>query len=396
MKKRAMKGFTLVELLVAISVGLLVMWAGVVVYQQAQSSSMYMAQHSVVQGNARTAVNEMGQDLNLAGYGLPIAGVVVPSAATFTCSNSSSASAYAYQCPTTRIAFPVVSGNATLSGIMPHYAQGATINGNVTDMISIAYVDSSSDFAVDNPSTAQGFDAYPLNSATVSGASSTLVFNAATTPAPNDPKWGFKPGDLLMVSNSNGEAVGEVTSVTATSVVLGGGDTMNMNQAFGTTGSVPNALGFGSGTGTYGATTGTVLPATTVYRVYVASYYAQTDPLAQAAGSTASPTRLYRVINGDSNNNAPVPVAEQISNLTFTYNLFNSVCGGGLLTNQESLTTAQIGLIKTVNAYVTAASTLNAATLTGQKIQQIPLSTSVSPRNLSFYDSYSSTSTGTC
>jgi hypothetical protein len=77
--------------------------------------------------------------------------------------------------------------------------------------------------------------------------------------------------------------------------------------------------------------------------------------------------------------------------------LFNAVCGGSQLANQETLTsTNQIPLIKTVNAFITAASTLKTNAVPGKTIQQVPLSTSVSPRNLSYFDSYSSTSNGSC
>jgi prepilin-type N-terminal cleavage/methylation domain-containing protein len=395
--KKPQRGFTLVELLVAVSLGLLVMGAGVVVYQQAQASATYVSQRTAVQANARAAINQLGQNLNLAGYGLPIGGVVVPSAAVFTCTNSSGSSTYAYNCPASALAFPVTSGNATLTGVMGGYLPGVIINGNQTDVLMIAYVDSSPNFYQDNPSVTLGFDSHPLLQATVSGGTTTLYFDTANTyPAINDAQWGFKPGDLVMVSNSSGEAIGEVTSVTASYLQLASGDAMSLNQPHGTSGSVPNVLGFASGTETYNATTNPLL-ATTVNRVYIVSYYAQTDPLLEASGTSANPTRLYRMVNGDSSKNPPVPVAEQISNLTFTYNLFNSVCGGGLLANQEILTTSQIGLIKTVNASVTGASTLKTTAVPGQAIQQVPLSTSVSPRNLSFYDSYSSTTlVGSC
>lgn len=407
MKRHAAKGFTLVEMLVSIALGLLIVGAGVMVYKQAQDSTMYMTQRTVVQGNARTAINQLSQDLNLAGYGLPIAGVVVPSTAIFQCSTGSSGAAYAYACPNTQPSFPLISSNATLTGVMPGAGLGAIINGGATDQITISYVDAAPNNWKDSCGTTVGgvnvvcgFDAYPLSETIVSGGTTTLYFNSKTSPAINDNKWGLKKGDLVMVSNGSGQALGEVTSVTATTVVLAAGDTMKLNQAATVSGSVVSILPTGTanywdGTGT--KPSGTILPSTTVNRVNVITYYAQTDPLTQATGTSAQPMRLYRVVNGDSTNNPPVPVAEQISSLTFTYNLFNSVCGGSQIANQQSLTsTSQIALIKTVNAYVTAASTLRSAAVPGRKIQQVPLSTSVSPRNLSFFDSYSSKSNGSC
>jgi prepilin-type N-terminal cleavage/methylation domain-containing protein len=407
MKRHAAKGFTLVEMLVSVVLGLLIVGAGVMVYKQAQDSTTYMTQRTVVQGNARTAINQLSQDLNLAGYGLPIAGVVVPSTAIFQCSTGSSGASYAYACPATQPSFPVISSNATLTGVMPGAGVGAILNGKATDQITISYVDASPNNWKDSCGTTVGgvnvvcgFDAYPLTETVVSGATTTLYFDSKTSPVINDKKWGFKLGDVVMVSNGTGQAIGEVTSVTATTVVLGSGDTMKLNQAASVSGSVAAILPSGTanywdGTGT--KPSGTILPSTTASRVNILTYYAQTDPLTQATGTSAQPMRLYRVLNGDSTNNPPVPVAEQISDLTFTYNLFNSICGGSQVANQETLSsTSQIALIKTVNAYVTAASALRSAAMPGSKIQQVPLSTSVSPRNLSFFDSYSSQSNGSC
>ncbi len=403
MKKRASAGFTLVELLVAITLGLLVLGVGVVLYRQALNSTTYLTQHTSVQGNARAAMNQINQDLSLAGYGLPIGGVAVPSAALFSCSTGGAS--YAYDCPGTTPSFPVINSQATLTGIMPGSQVGITLNGAKTDQITIAYVDSAPNFYVDNPvgstgsAVVAGFDAQPLVSAAVSGSSTTLTFNSANTYPPiNDPKWGFHAGDLVLVSNSTGAAVGEVTATPtgATTLTLGAGDTMRLNQAFGTVGSVPNVLGFGSGTEAYNNGAGP-LPATTVDRLYLVTYYVQYDPLAESAGTTALSPRLYRLVNGDSTNNAPVPVAEQISNLQFFYNLFNVQCGGSQVAGQETLTaTTQIPLIVTVNTSLTSASTLGTIAVPGQKIQQVPLTTTVSPRNLSFFNTYSSTSTTTC
>jgi prepilin-type N-terminal cleavage/methylation domain-containing protein len=405
LRVRGARGFTLVEVLVAITLGLLVVGVGFTVYKKAQDSTTYMTQRQSVQANARAGINQLTQDLNAAGYGMPIGGITVPSAATFSCSTTpggsfSSNYQYAYSCPSTAFVFPQIpSGNSFITGIMPGYQAGATINGNRTDQVLIAYVDSSPNFYKDSATgsgcTTLGFDAKPLTQATVSGNTTTLYFDSVC-PAIDDAKWGFKPGDLVLVSNGNGQAIGEVTAVSSTNVVLAGADAMQLNQGFGTVGSVPNVLGFGSGSKSYPGT----LPVTTAYRFYIVGYYVSTDPLAQASGSNADGTaitsnRLYRLVNGDTSHNMPVPVAEQITNLTFNYNMFNSVCGTGFPAT-ASPTVNQYSLIKTINATVWAASTLVTTAVPGQRIQQAPLSTSVSPRNLSYFDSYSSTPQGSC
>lgn len=174
MKSHRAKGFTLVELVVAISLGLLIMGAGVMIYKQAQDSTTYMTQRTQVQANARAALNQLSQDLNMAGYGLPIGGVALPTAAKFSCANTTSLS-----CPNTVPTFPSISGTQTLYGVMPMASAGPTLNGKATDQVMIAYVDSSPSFWKDTCANC-GFSALPLTSASVSGSTTTLTFDSAT------------------------------------------------------------------------------------------------------------------------------------------------------------------------------------------------------------------------
>src|SRR5881398_3455708 len=106
MKKHGARGFTLVELLAAVSLGLLVAGAAVAMYKQAQDSTTYVTQRASVQGNARSAINQIVEDLNFAGYGLPIGGITVPNASIFACAKGSAGASWAYECPPTLVTFP--------------------------------------------------------------------------------------------------------------------------------------------------------------------------------------------------------------------------------------------------------------------------------------------------
>ena len=408
MKRGNSRGFTLMELLVAIAVGMVIVGAGVLLYKDMNNTAVYMNKRSTVTSNARTGLNMMTQDLNLAGYGLPIAGVVVPSEASFGCKgggsspcppngNAASGSSGAY-------AFPVVGTSAAMYGIMPLPGPsglgGMTINGVATDAVAVAYVDAQPNFATDACSSTSttltnqcGFDAHPICSATVNNSGGvTLTFDPNTTPAITDTQFGFQAGDLVMVSNVNGQAIGEVTATpSSNTLTLGFGDRLKFQQVPGTAGAVSTLLVNGGSTGGFNynppagsnsgcsASAGGTLPSTTVGRVYVVTYYVQANVL-----DSSLPPRLYRQVNGNTN---PVPAAEQVGNLTITYNFFNSVCGTQQAANQEAPTNAQVPLIKSLNVTLVGASTkLGVA----DPIQQVPLSTTVSPRNLSYFDSYSS------
>jgi hypothetical protein len=159
--------------------------------------------------------------------------------------------------------------------------------------------------------------------------------------------------------------IGEVTNVAQVSnnprtynVTFAAGDPLRMNQpaaAGGSLGNITNATGFAS-------------------RIFVNTYYID---------NTINPPRLMRQVSGHS----PVPVAEGISFLQFSYDLYNFNTGQVLINQPDG--GASQGL--TPNQ-ITKANILHMSmrsTMPGAKgYQGLDLSTSVSTRDLTFNNSY--------
>src|SRR5258706_6880476 len=119
-----------------------------------------------------------------------------------------------------------------------------------------------------------------------------------------------------------------------------------------------------------------------VCRLYAVTYFLQVPP---AGGTTQSP-RLMRQVNGQN----AIPVADNIINLQITYDVIDSTLGT-ISANQRDPIGAGLSpsLIQKVNLWVMGESLIN----TGNKSQSMYLATSVSARNLSFCNSYSSSTT---
>ena len=75
----SVRGFSIVELLVALTLGLLIMGSAMELFRQGVSASSLTSQSGEMQQNARVALNLMSQDLSIAGTGLPQGGIQLPS-----------------------------------------------------------------------------------------------------------------------------------------------------------------------------------------------------------------------------------------------------------------------------------------------------------------------------
>jgi hypothetical protein len=122
--------------------------------------------------------------------------------------------------------------------------------------------------------------------------------------------------------------------------------------------------------------------AVTVCRLYAVTYFLQVPP----AGGTVQTPRLMRQVNGLN----AIPVADNIINLQFTYDVIDSVTGT-INANQSNPVGAGLspGLIQKVNMWVLGQS----LTSGGNRSQSMYLASSVSARNMSFCNSYSSSTT---
>ena len=159
-----------------------------------------------------------------------------------------------------------------------------------------------------------GTTAFPLNQYSIAFQNVTGTGITATQPA--TPPAGFPAivspngivvGDLILLSNSAGSAVGEVSTVTASGggggvITFSNTDPLNINQS-----------GAASGNLAYIATLNPSV-VTVAYRLMAVTYFVQVPTNGQTP-------RLMRQVNGQT----AVPVADNIIGLNVTYDLCNTL-----------------------------------------------------------------------
>jgi prepilin-type N-terminal cleavage/methylation domain-containing protein len=352
-------GFTLLELTVAIAIGLIVMASIASLFQSGMTSTFIVAQRAETQQNMRAAIDLMTKDISMAGAGLPSGGLQLPAGTGSVVSQYGCDQSGACYVPT----YTYPNGNY-MYGIIPGYKNG--VQGNavvpsapapaVNDSITVIYADYNYplwEYTVSFPST-------------TSGGAVTLTANPIYTPTPPavTAAGGIQAGDLILLSNSHGSAVGEVTNLDATSLTFAGSDPLNINQGGAASNNI-QAINPGSTTDT----------STVAYRLFAVTYYLTVPTNGQLP-------RLMRQVNGLT----PIPVADNIINLQFGYDTYNAgppstliadvvdPLGGGYSPN----------LIQKVNIVVMGESLIK----NGNRSQNMYLATSVSARNMAFRNTY--------
>ncbi len=389
--KNSHNGFTLIEMMIALGIGVLVLGAAVELFSKSVSLTWAVSQKSELQQDARAASNLLVKDISLAGAGIPTGGVGLPPKSggggtgviqVFGCGyvggqcylgpNNTAAGIYPTQSPGGVIT-PYVYG------VVPGCQAGITIAGNPTPTDTITIIYSDNVFPLSDYSTV-----------TIQPGGTSAQFttaNAADTPV-NNASVGLQNGDLVLfqstIASASGAttayAIAEVTTPAITgaglgpyTVNFGAGDPLKFNYPAAPSGNLRSLLG------------GTNTVAT---RIWVITYYLKMtpDPLGAGAGI---PT-LMRQVNG----RTPVPVAENTVNLQFTYDTYDSAgnllaasCDGG---QSVGVTPSQI---RTINiAHLTMRNQLSgvngALGQTTKGYQGVDLQTSISARNLSFSQQY--------
>jgi prepilin-type N-terminal cleavage/methylation domain-containing protein len=369
------RGFSLMELMVAMAMGVVILTAAVSLFSKALSASFIVTQRAEMQQDGRAAMDMMAKDISLAGAGISSGGVQLPdgagaTASKFGCDQTS--------CFVTNNLYPI---NNHFYGIIPNPGIGLSVMtaGGVlsppTDVLSVAYTD----------------DTFPLQFYSValnaSGNQATFtVVNPPPNPLPNpwpplpinDPAQGLKVGDLILFSNSVGQAVGEVTRVNAGGVVdFQNGDALNINQSTAANGNIKALWG--------GAAPPAVPPPIVCNRLLMITYYidvpAGTDGIRYT--SDDGPPRLMKQVSGQS----PVPVAENVAGLQASYDIFDDVAGVATANLKDAGMSAgkSPNQIRKVNLSV-----MTRSPLAGGKegFQSMNLASSVSARDMSFKDRY--------
>ncbi|HXM99026.1 MAG TPA: prepilin-type N-terminal cleavage/methylation domain-containing protein [Candidatus Dormibacteraeota bacterium] len=350
--QRSKKGFTLIELTIAMLITLTIMAAAVQLFKQSLETSELTMRRSEVQTEVRAALNQLERDLSQSGTGVPIGGIAIPSQATGGANPN-------FACDTSGC-YVGVSIPFT-QGILYKVTPGNGIGANITepsDAIKITYVDPDLNWS-----------AFSTTAITANGDSVTMP--AGTAPAVTDPTNGILPGDVILLQNGVGAAVGVATSAGGSTINFGA-DPLNLNQTAAPTGNIKGIATPASNPVTY--------PATKVSRLIMVTYFIQRINTPDGPDS-----RLMRQVGA----HPPVPVAEHIEDLQITYDIVDDT-NGALVANLPNAASGNPPVpkpnqIRKININITGRSL---RTGLNNGIQRVNLSTSVGPRNLSFRDRY--------
>jgi prepilin-type N-terminal cleavage/methylation domain-containing protein len=379
---KSQRGFSLLELLVASSIGLTVVLVMTSLFKTGMDATMRVTQRAETQQNMRAAIELMTKDISLAGAGLPSGGLQLSTGGVpslYACNQAGTCYITGDTYPnngagTPNYMFPLIPGFGV--GVQ----NGAVIPaapGQVNSSITSIYCDYN----------------FPLTNFTFTYPSATQVnvglVAAPTAGLPNNilAPGGLQVGDLMMfiVSTAgNGKSVqgnsliqqaavvAEITGIPSnTQINFATGDALNMNQAGGS-----NNLAAVSAAVAAAAAAGSK-SVTNVCRLQAVSYFLQVP----AAGGTVQTPRLMRQVNGLN----AVPVADGIINLQFTYDIIDTTTGTVVANQQNPIGAGQSpNLIQKVNIWIMGSS----PTTSGNKSQNMYLATSVSTRDMTFCNSY--------
>jgi prepilin-type N-terminal cleavage/methylation domain-containing protein len=354
------QGFTLVEVLVSLAVGLMVVGAAVAIFSKALDVTFAAQHQSEVQQDARAASNLMHQDISLAGAGIPPGGILLASGTgrspRYGCDQNQ-----CYAGPQGNNGAGVGFPNKRLYGIIPGFQQGITINGQRTDIITLVYSDNQLQM-----------NCYAVNFPVPDGTQ--IGFTGNCPQSLGDQVSGLKAGDLILFENTTAGntayAVGEVTADVLGNagpyvVNFANNDSLLINQIGATSGDLAQITG---GVNTVAS------------RIYAITYYL--DLCTAACGSPGGIPRLMRMIGG----HPPQPVADNVLNLQFTYDAYDQ---NGNLLSASGDAGASVGVspnsIRNVNI---THLTLRTSQRGRNGYQGTDIQTSISARNMSFQNRY--------
>lgn len=363
------RGFSLVELLIAVALGLVVLAATTQLFKSGMDATVLVTQSSEMQQNVRATLNLIAKDVSMAGSGMPTGGMALPSG------NGAVNSMFAVDAGQSWLAnnnYPAGQVGAAvipnfMYGIIPGPDNGVEIGqpaiiaatGKTSDAITVIYAD----YAFPLGQYLATFPAANPNGDVVNfkpPAVPPVGFPAIQSPT------GLQVGDLILLTNPNGKAIGEITGIAAgalgsTDVTFANADPLRFNQSGALTGNIKALVAAGAPVAT---------------RIWAVTYFIEVP-----AAATLQLPRLMRQVNGQK----PSPVADNIINLTVTYDVCDGTngpnCSGIRNPLVAPFTPAQINKVniqimgQTLNSY-------------GNRSRSTVLATSVSTRSLSFKDRY--------
>jgi prepilin-type N-terminal cleavage/methylation domain-containing protein len=371
-------GFSLLEMTIAMALGTIVLGAAVQIYIQGVQATWTTTQRAELQQDFRAASNMLTTDLSLAGAGLnPGAAIALPSATSPVYGCAQTTGTHPCYINGGSVAYPAESGTAYLYGLMPGYDNGPTLltAQGPTDVTTVVYTDTNfylDCYTATITSATQVTFALP-GSTSVNCTSPTGNTGAQSV---SDSAVGLVPGDLVLFTFGSTNVVAEVTTTASGAVAtFASGDALNMNQAA----AVSNSLA--SEYNSHAPVTGFA------QRILVISYY---------INNSTSPSRLMRQVSG----HTPVPVAENVVYLKFTYDLFNdttdlpAIACSNPGASSDGCSGASTGLLPNQITKINIQNMAIDSTLQGSQFgpgngfQRMDLQTSVCARNLTYVNNY--------
>jgi type IV pilus assembly protein PilW len=362
------RGFSLVELLIAVALGLIVLGATTQLFKHGMDATVLVSQSSEMQQNVRSTLNLIAKDVSMAGSGLPSGGLSLPYGAGATASffavdptkawlaNNTYPSGIVAGAPVTNFMYGIIPGSGNGMELGGPAAIGAT--GAGSDAITVIYADY----------------AFPLNQYKASFPAANPNGDVVTLQPPAVPPPGFpavqsptgiQVGDLILLNNPKGYAVGEVTGIAPnganTDLTFANGDPLNINQSGAAKGNIAYIIPGGNPTAT---------------RIWAVTYFVEVP-----AAATGQAPRLMRQVNGQT----PQPVADNIIGLQVRYDMCDGTNGPNCSNIPDALAAPfSPSQIHKVNIQIMGQTLLSY----GNKSRSTVLSTSVSTRSLSFKDRY--------
>lgn len=369
------RGFTLLELMVSMAIGVIILGAGLQVYTQCMKATFVTSQKSEMQQDFRAAANILQRDISMAGsgalgqQGLATSSVGLPSGAgsivpVYPC--SASTCNYINGAP---VAYTGAPAAPLVYSITPGYQLGITVNAaeGATDIITVAYADANlalNCYTVDVVSATQIIFELP----TTLPGTCVLPNGVTVPPALNQAGIGLQAGDYILFGTTAAGVVTSIATIAPTSasysaayqVMFNAGDPGHINQPAVATGSM-KVLPVG------------ISSTISAVRLLLITYYLDISPI---DGTTP---RLMRIQSG----RLPAPVAEGVSCLKFSYDVDNN---GVISANQTSMPAGVTpNMITKVNIlHMSIRSQLKGTT----GFQSLDLQTSVGARNLTMGQEY--------
>jgi prepilin-type N-terminal cleavage/methylation domain-containing protein len=381
------RGFTLIELMVSMSIVVSVVAIATDALMQAEHVTTMVTYEANTQENLRAGMHFMVRDLMQAGEGVPQGGISLPYTATSAVNRPGTATIF----PNTYITLPAITPGSLAGQLATSInpATNAVLTGTNTDIINIIYadnvlVDAAGNYLYSYP-VVQAAPSVPVCAGTISatGASVSLAPGCFTMPGVTNP---ITAGNLIMFHNQNGTALQYVTSVAGQTINFSGGDPAGLNQT-----------GLANGTVAKLATTPGVFPPTTVTRVWMVTYYVD--------ATTPTDPQLIRQVNypgypAGAPVNPPTTIADDIENLGFSYDITSSTDAVGTYPNGPGNAAAPVApdtpaQIRAVNVFLAGRSENTYTAQSTPTFLRNNLSTQVSIRSLSFTNQFQTSASST-